>query len=126
MPKLQQQLAKASEYALYALLLLQPLTGLGQSLARGRGFTLFVRRVPSVTTGNRPLTALFHEIHELSAWFLLGLIGLHILAALFHRSILRDEVLESMLPWRRKGQGATRASHIAIASAHSPPASSKM
>jgi superoxide oxidase len=42
MPKLQQQLAKASEYGLYALLLLQPLTGLGQSLARGRSFALFV------------------------------------------------------------------------------------
>jgi hypothetical protein len=31
---------------------------------------------------------------------LLGLIGLHILAALFHRFVLRDEVLQSMLPWR--------------------------
>jgi cytochrome b561 len=25
---------------------------------------------------------------------------LHILAALFHRFVLRDEVLQSMLPWR--------------------------
>ena len=126
MPKLQQQLAKASEYGLYALLLLQPLTGLGQSLARGRSFTLFVWQVPSVTTGNKPLTALFHEIHELSAWLLLGLIGLHILAALFHRFILRDEVLQSMQPWRQRGQATARASHVAMASAHSPPASSKM
>ena len=31
MPKLQQRLAKASEYGLYALLLFQPLTGLAQS-----------------------------------------------------------------------------------------------
>jgi cytochrome b561 len=53
-----------------------------------------------VAAGNKPLTALFHEIHELSAWVLLGLIGLHIMAALFHRFILRDEVLQSMLPWR--------------------------
>jgi superoxide oxidase len=65
-----------------------------------RSFTLFAWQVPSVTTGNKPLTTLFHEIHELSAWLLLGLIGLHILAALFHRFILRDEVLQSMLPWR--------------------------
>ena len=47
-----------------------------------------------------PYTMLFHQIHSVSAWVLLGLIGLHILAALFHRFVLRDEVLQSMLPWR--------------------------
>jgi cytochrome b561 len=101
MPKMQQRLAKASEYGLYALLLLQPLTGLAQSLARGRHFMLFAWRVPSVMAGDKPLTALFHQIHALSAWVLLGLIGLHILAALFHRFVPRDEVLQSMLPWRQ-------------------------
>ena len=98
MPKVQQRLAKASEYALYALLLFQPLTGLAQSVTRGRHFMLFAWRVPSVMAGDKPLTAFFHQIHALSAWVLLGLIGLHILAALFHRFVLRDEVLQSMLP----------------------------
>jgi cytochrome b561 len=100
MPKVQQRLAKASEYGLYALLLFQPVTGLAQSLTRGRHFMLFAWRVPNVMAGDKPLTALFHQIHALSAWVLLGLIGLHILAALFHRFVLRDEVLQSMLPWR--------------------------
>jgi cytochrome b561 len=100
MPKLQQRLAKASEFGLYALLLLQPLTGLAQSLTRGRHFMIVVWQVPSVMAGDKPLTALFHQIHALTAWVLLGLIGLHILAALFHRFVLRDEVLQSMLPWR--------------------------
>jgi cytochrome b561 len=100
MPKVQQRLAKASEYGLYALLLFQPLTGLAQSLARGRHFMLFAWRVPSVMAGDKPLTALFHQIHALSARVLLGLIGLHILAALFHRFVLKNEVLQSMLPWR--------------------------
>jgi superoxide oxidase len=100
MPTIQQRLAKASEYGLYALLLFQPLTGLAQSLTRGRHFMLFTWRVPSVMAGDKPLTALFHQIHSLSAWVLLGLIGLHTLAALFHRFVLRDEVLQSMLPWR--------------------------
>ena len=53
MPKMQQRLAKASEYGLYALLLLQPLTGLAQSLARGRHFMLFAWRVPSVMAGDK-------------------------------------------------------------------------
>jgi len=102
MSKLQQRLAKASEYALYALLLFQPLTGLAQSLMRGRSFMLFAWRVPKLMAADKPLTALFHQIHALSAWVLLGLIGLHVLAALFHRFVLRDEVLQSMLPWRAR------------------------
>lgn len=100
MPKVQQRLAKTSEYGLYALLLFQPLTGLAQSLTRGRHFMLFAWQVPKVMAGDKPLTMLFHQIHAVSAWVLLGLIGLHILAALFHRFVLRDEVLQSMLPWR--------------------------
>jgi superoxide oxidase len=102
MPKLQQQLAKASEYALYALLLFQPLTGLAQSLLRGRSFMLFAWRVPKVMAADKSLTVLFHQIHALSAWVLLGLIGLHVLAALFHRFVLSDDVLQSMLPWRAR------------------------
>jgi cytochrome b561 len=61
---------------------------------------LFAWQVPKVMAGDKPLTMLFHQIHTLSAWVLLALIGLHILAALFHRFVLKDEVLQSMLPWR--------------------------
>jgi len=104
MPKVQQRLAKTSEYGLYALLLFQPLTGLAQSLTRGRHFMLFAWQVPKLMAGDRPLTMLFHQIHSVSAWVLLGLIGLHILAALFHRFVLRDEVLQSMLPWRSQSR----------------------
>jgi cytochrome b561 len=100
MRKVQQRLAKTSEYGLYALLLFQPLTGLARSLTRGRHFMLFAWQVPKVMAGDKPLTMLFHQIHAVSAWVLLGLIGLHILAALFHRFVLRDEVLQSMLPCR--------------------------
>jgi superoxide oxidase len=115
MSKVQLRLAKASEYGLYALLLLQPLTGLAQSLARGRSFMLFAWRVPTVMAGHKPLTALFHQLHVLSAWVLLGLIGLHILAALFHRFVLRDEVLQSMLPWRVHISRSGRRAEIPLA-----------
>ena len=36
MPKLQQRIAKLNEYGLYGLLLVQPLTGLGNTLLHGR------------------------------------------------------------------------------------------
>jgi len=46
------------------------------------------------------LTHLFHGVHEASAWALLGLIGLHTLAALFHRFVVEDEVFASMAFWK--------------------------
>ena len=48
MPKIQRILARISEYGLYALLLVQPLTGIAQSLTRGRSFALLAWQVPSI------------------------------------------------------------------------------
>jgi superoxide oxidase len=92
MPKVQQRLAKTSEYGLYALLLFQPLTGLAQSLTRGRHFMLFAWQVPKVMAGDKPLTMLFHQIHSVSAWVLLGLVGLHILAAVCTENVVRIDL----------------------------------
>ena len=98
MPKVQQQMAKLNEYGLYALLVLQPFTGLAFTLFHGRPFPLFLWQVPKVLPGDRVLSDLFHEIHQIGASALLSLIGVHALAALFHRFILKDNVLQRMLP----------------------------
>jgi superoxide oxidase len=46
MPKLQQWVAKANECGLYALLLVQLLSGLGNVLLRGRSFSSFIWEMP--------------------------------------------------------------------------------
>ena len=67
MPKLQQRAATANEYALYALLLAQPLTGLGQTIFRGAPFQLGLWRTPALTAANHPLAAAFGALHEWGA-----------------------------------------------------------
>jgi superoxide oxidase len=99
MPKLQQRIAELNEYGLYALLLAQPLTGLSNTLFHGRPFALFVWQVPALVTPDRTISYTFQSLHELGAWALLTLIGLHAAAALFHGLILRDGVLQRILPW---------------------------
>jgi cytochrome b561 len=99
MPKLQQSIAKANEYGLYALLFVQPITGLGNLLFHGRPFTLGIWEVPALLTPNTAIRSLLVETHEIGAKALLVLIGLHAGAALFHRLVLRDRVLQRMLPW---------------------------
>ncbi len=96
--RLQRAAARANEYGLYLLLVLQPITGLLQSALRGKAFPLLGVTVPALLTRDRPLTKVFHNIHEISAWALLALIALHASAALFHHFALRDGVLRAMLP----------------------------
>jgi cytochrome b561 len=98
MPKLQQIVAKANEYGLYFLLLVQPITGLARVLLRGQPFDLLIWHVPALFEHNEQIRGLFAEAHELGAQALLALIGLHAGAALFHRLVLRDGVLQRMLP----------------------------
>lgn len=100
MPRLQQWAARANEYGLYALLLLQPLTGLADGVFHGRPFVLFGLEVPAVMAFDKPLFHLTGELHELGAKVLIALIGLHIGAAAFHRLALRDGMLQRMVPKR--------------------------
>ena len=96
---LQRGAAWLVEYGLYAILLFQPLTGLAHSLFRGRPFALFLWEVPKTVARDKALSSLFERIHGATAWALLGLVGLHVGAALFHRFVAKDQVLQSMLPW---------------------------
>jgi superoxide oxidase len=99
MPKLQQWIAKANEYGLYALLVVQPITGLGNTLFHGRPFTLLIWEVPVLLAPDTAIRGLFVAAHEFGAKALVVLIGLHAGAALFHGLVLRDGVLQRMLPW---------------------------
>jgi cytochrome b561 len=99
LPRLQQQIAKLNEYGLYGLLLVQPLSGLAMMLSRGRPFTLFFWQVPALLDRAPTVSSLFRSVHEIGAWGLLALISLHAAAALLHGFVLRDGVLQRMLPW---------------------------
>jgi len=116
MPKLQQTIAKANEYGLYALLLVQPVTGVGRVLFRGEPLDLFIWQVPGLFARNEEIRHIFVIGHEFGANALVALIGLHAGAALFHRLILRDGVLQRMLPWSSPTVGVSEAKPAPIAS----------
>lgn len=97
---------RLSEYGLYALLLLQPVTGMADTLWRGRPFALFGQQVPRLLAKNHALAAEAHALHVWGAWLLATTIGLHAGAALFHHLVLKDSTLESMLPWARRRRHA--------------------
>ena len=98
MPKFQQIIAKANEYGLYVLLLAMPITGLLRVLLRGQPFELFVWEIPALLEPDPAVRSVFVQAHSIGAKALMVLIGLHAGAALFHRLVLRDGVLQRMLP----------------------------
>jgi superoxide oxidase len=94
-----QRIAALSVQALlYALLLLMPLTGMLQSLLRGKSFPTLFGEVPAILARHKGAVAFFHDLHETGATVLLTLIGLHALAGLYHGLARRDGVLASMVP----------------------------
>jgi cytochrome b561 len=97
--------AMASEYALYALLVAQPILGILQTNAHGDHVNLFfIGELPALIEKNRPLAQQLLTAHLAAGFSLLGLIALHVSAALFHHFWRRDDTLTAMLPaaaaWR--------------------------
>jgi cytochrome b561 len=90
--------SRATHLLIYAGLIAMPLLGWAQSSARARHFKLFGLPVPSLVRHDPDLAERLGSWHTQLGWVLLGLIGLHALAALYHHYVLRDHVLRAMLP----------------------------
>jgi cytochrome b561 len=92
--------ARGSEFALYALLLTQPILGLLQTNAQGdRADLFFLDQLPALVGEDRPLARQLLAVHEVVGFLLLGLIALHVSAAFFHHFWRRDDTLTAMLPF---------------------------
>ena len=103
LPLFQKLAARATEYILYVLLLLQPALGLLNTNARGRRVDLyFLGELPPVVGPDKVLAKEAMAAHEFVAYLTLALITLHAAAALFHHFVRRDNVLKAMLPGRRR------------------------
>ena len=90
-------IAKGAHWGLYALLAAMLLVGIALTWTRGdRIFNLF--SIPKFDPGNKALPDQVQEIHATIGWIIIAVAGLHASAALFHRYILRDNVLARMLP----------------------------
>jgi cytochrome b561 len=100
-PRLLGWLATLNHLALYALLLAQPLLGWALSDAQGKPVHLLGAKLPALVMPDEDLADALQGWHQWAAWLLLGLILLHVGAALWHHFVLRDGVLRRMLPPRR-------------------------
>jgi cytochrome b561 len=98
-PKWQQQLASATHASIYILILVMCILGWATSGFRGWTVYLFgVIPLPSLAAKGTPWAHTAGDVHDFLLYVLLVPIALHIGAALYHRYVLRDGVLQRMLP----------------------------
>lgn len=90
-------LSRAVQWLLYAILIALPVLGWINASARGYVVRLFAAiPLPQlVATGNKFGQAM-GDLHGTVALVLLGVIGLHVLGALYHTLILRDGLLRRL------------------------------
>lgn len=94
-------LAGLTHVAMYALLLTLPVLGWALSQALGKPVHLFAATLPELVAPDPDLADTLGAWHVYAAWALLGLIVLHIGAALWHHFVRRDDLLRRMLRFRR-------------------------
>lgn len=101
MPRWQKLLARTTHVLFYVFLIAMPLVGWAASSAGGREihwFGLFEWPLLPIG-GGREMAGKLMDLHEIAAKALIALIVLHIVGALKHQFIDRDNVLHRMIPW---------------------------
>ena len=93
----QHTLAQLVHYGLYALMLAMPLSGYIMSVASGYDVALFGMKVPSLVAHNPDLAKAARQAHTLISQAIMGLVGLHVAAALWHQLIRKDRTLTRMM-----------------------------
>jgi cytochrome b561 len=94
-----QLLAKVTHILLYVGMFAMPISGWAMSNAAGHSVSIYgLFTIPALVEKNKMIAGIAHEAHELIGYGLMALIGLHVLAAIYHHVILKDNVLKRMLP----------------------------
>jgi cytochrome b561 len=101
MPGWQMAAFHGTHHLMYLLFFAVPLAGWAYSSAKGFPIVWFgVLPLPDLLAKDEALAHFFREAHELAAFGLIGLVGLHVAAALKHQFIDRDGLLDRMRPGR--------------------------
>jgi cytochrome b561 len=99
-PAWQRPLSKVVHLLFYLLLILLPLSGWVWMSAADRPIDFFgLFTLPSLVGPNRDVADVLHDRHEMLGLMMLGLVTIHILAALKHQFVDRTRLIGRMNPF---------------------------
>lgn len=81
----------------YLALVALPLLGWGYLNAKGKPVALFGLELPRIVGRDRDLAETLQSLHTTLAWIFLAILALHVLGALWHHFMAKDDVLRAML-----------------------------
>lgn len=97
-------LVHLGHWGLYAMFIAMPLIGWGMSSAGGHPVSFFgLFTLPPLVAENKELSSLLNTAHFWGAWLFIAMIAAHVLAALYHHFIRKDNILRRMLPYGKCG-----------------------
>ena len=97
MPSWQKMASNVVHWTLYAAIIIQPIAGVIMVRARGRDANFFSFQIPAFPQPNQELAEFMWFLHHdvVGKVLLVFVIG-HILAALYHHFIVKDNILKRM------------------------------
>jgi cytochrome b561 len=105
MSQQERRIASASERLLYALMFALPLVGWGMLSAGHYPIVMFGPvHLPPILPANPELYAVLRKTHTILAYLLFLTFLAHLSAVLFHTLIIRDRLLDRMVPWKVKAK----------------------
>ena len=98
LPSWQNNLGKLVHVAIYVFLFAQPLLGLATVWTDGKVIMIPFTGIelPALLAENEGLAHQLEDLHKLFANIFYFLVGFHVLAALFHHFIRKDDTLKRM------------------------------
>ncbi len=96
--KLEKAMGHAAKWLLMLAIIGMPLSGMLMMMLHGKGVSVYgLFEIPAMFAENKSIGRLFGKLHELGAYAISAVIGLHILGALYHHRIKKDDTLNRML-----------------------------
>ncbi len=93
----ERKLSTGAHHLLYMLMVIIPVSGLVMSVASKYGVKWFGIKILG-GLDDKSLREIFHEVHEIAGLILFIIIVLHILGALKHKFIDKDETMSRIMP----------------------------
>jgi cytochrome b561 len=105
-PPIEALAAHADHALLYLMFLVMPLSGYLNAAAAGHSVSFFgLVAIPPLVPENQPLSQAAVAVHLTGQFLIYALVGVHVAAALMHRFVRRNGILERILPLRRRLAG---------------------
>lgn len=99
LPRWEQNSARFVHRLFFIVLILMPLTGWLISSATGFPVSFFgLFLLPDLIPPSEHSRIFFQDVHRVMGYFLIGVLSLHVIAALKHHFINKDDILRRMLP----------------------------